>query len=333
MFLLPLFTYAQEAEAELATSTIVVEQTVFTDPIELGYTIEGFPGSEEIFGDFVVGPGKIEVVLNPGETKMVDLTATNRTGIDRIFKFTTEDTVGSPTGESSIILLGSDRGPFSLKDYLDIPDGGVMIKHGQRVRIPVAVSIPPDAEPGGLYGSVVVETVTVPREDDGDGNVGARSPIVSRIGSLFFVTVNGDIERDGELLSFTTIPDKTYFSSGPINFSLVYENRGSIHTTPYGQVEIFNYADESVGFLELEPWFVMPLSLRAREIAWERELLVGKYRAVAKVNRGYDNIIDEYTVEFWVIPWKLVGGVFIIVFLAVFIIRFLLTRFEFKRRT
>lgn len=329
----PLLTTAQETTAEATTTEPLATAVETTDPVALGYTVERFPGSDEVFGDFVVGPGKVEVILNPGETKYVELTATNRTGIDRIFRFTAEDTVGNRDGGGAIVLLGQDRGPYSLKDYLDIPDGGVMIKHGQKVRIPIAVSIPPDAEPGGLYGSVIVETVTVPREDGPGDNVGARSPIVSRIGSLFFVTVDGDIERDGSFLSFTTVPDKKYFSAGPINFSLVYENRGSIHTTPYGQIEIFNYADESVGFLELEPWFVMPESLRVRDISWNRELLVGKYTAVAKVNRGYDDIVDEFTLEFWVIPWKLVAGVFGAVFLLVFIIRFLFTRLEIKRKT
>lgn len=336
----PLYSVsAQENETDTAATSTEVAASSFdstelsTDPRERGYKVEGIPGGSEVIGDFVVGPGKVDLEMEPGQTKIVEISATNRTGVERLFKFSAEDTTGTSDGTSAVVLLGEDRGPYSLKDYVDIPEGGIMIGHNQRVRIPVRVTIPADAEPGGLYGSVLVQTLTLPDEVGEDEVAVAQSPIITRIGTLFFVTIKGDIERDGETISFGTIEDKKFFTEGPIPFAIVYDNRGTIHTTPYGEIDIVNYSGESVGFVELEPWFVMPNSLRLREVTWTRELLVGKYTATAKINRGYENVIDEFTFSFWVIPWKLTAGVFVGFFLFFFIIRFFVTHFEFKRKT
>lgn len=318
-------------ETEAVTSTTSSEPS--TDPTDYGYSIEGFPGSDAVIGDFVVGPGKVEVSLKPGESKLVEISATNRTGVDRIFKFRAEDMTGSTDLSQSVVLLGDDRGPYSLRDYLDIPDSGLLIKHGQRVRIPVRVSIPANAQPGGLYGSVLTETVTVTAEEAAASGAVSRSPLVTRVGTLFFVTVEGAVERSATLQSFGTTGNKKFFGSGPITFSIVHENTGNIHVTPYGELEIYNLAGESVGFVELDPWFVMPKSLRNREVTWTRELLVGKYTAILRVNRGYDNIVDESSFTFWVIPWKLAALVFVGCFVFFFLIRFIATRFEFKRKT
>lgn len=337
---LPFFSHAQTettAPTSTATTTQATEVAVKqparqTDPRALGYTVEGVPGSDEVIGDFVVGPGKVEVSLDPGESQMVELMVTNRTGVDRIFRFEAEDTAASRNGSSPIILLGDDRGPYSLKDYLDIPEQGLFIKHGQRVRIPVEVAIPPDAEPGGLYGSVIVQTAAVKKETTAE-NVVSQTPLVTRIGTLFFVIVGGGVEREGELVDFATIPaDKTFFSSGPVSFALTYQNNGSIHTTPYGEIEIINLQGDQVGFEILEPWFVMPNSLRSREISWNREILFGKYKAIARINRGYDDIVDERVVEFWVIPWKPALLLLIGLLVLIFLLRLLLSRFEFKKK-
>jgi len=88
----------------------------------------------------------------------------------------------------------------------------------------------------------------------------------------------------------------------------------------------------SLSFVELEPWFVLPTSLRLREITWNREFLLGRYTVTAKVNRGYEDIIDEVSVSFWVLPWKIVGGIFLVLFVILFGLRMFFRRFEFKRK-
>lgn len=303
------------------------EASVSSNP----YALENLSGGL-VVGDFVVGPGKIETTIKPGETKVVELTVSNRIGETREFKLEIEDFTGSSDPEKPVVLLGADHGPYTLKDYISFPQTAFELGHSMRARIPVTISVPANAAPGGHYGSVLVSTVTRSSQSEGLENAAPTSVIQSRIGTLFFITVPGDVEKNGELTDFTVIPDALWHESGPIDFGLTYENTGSIHTNPYGEIRIKNMLGKEVAFIEVEPWFSLPQSLRLREVAWGRTFLVGRYSAVAEINRGYDDIIDTKELVFWVLPWKVVLVTFVGLFLIIFIFRSFFKRFEFKRK-
>jgi hypothetical protein len=293
------------------------------------YSIETLQDTGE-FRDFVVGPGKKELVLNPGESVTVKLTVTNRMGDERIFRIETEDFAGSQDVNQTVVLLGDERGPYSLKNYIKVPAQEFTLKHGERATIPVTVSIPFDEEPGGKYGSLVVST----ESKDVDRPVGtAATAIIARIGTLFFVTVPGDIDKNGILESFKTKSGKRIFVGGPIDFEILFRNLGSVHLNPYGEVRIKNILGKEVGMQELDPWFTMPSSLRLREISWNRNWLFGAYTASAYINRGYGDIIDEAGYTFFVLPWKPIILVLAVLFVLIMFLRFIFKRFEFKRKT
>lgn len=318
----PFFVYAQTGD----------EPVLQVEAFEMPYEVENLPGGGAIIGDFVVGPGKVDEAITPGETKVVQMTISNRTGETRKFKITIEDAAGSKNTETSVVLLGDDRGPYSLRDYISVPHEEFELGHNQRAIVPVTISIPADAEPGGLYGSVLAETIS--REavaGDGISSV-PQSAIIARIGTLFFITVPGEIERSGGLSDFSTIPKRSYFGSGPITFGLLYENNANMHLAPYGEIRLHNILGEEVGFVELEPWFVLPDSLRLREVTWNRELLFGRYTATANINRSYNDVIDSRTITFWVLPWKPLTTGLVIVFVVIFLIRAFFRTFEFKRK-
>jgi hypothetical protein len=68
-------------------------------------------------------------------------------------------------------------------------------------------------------------------------------------------------------------------------------------------------------------------------VTWDREVLFGRYVATIQLNRGYDDIVDEVSVAFWVLPWKVLGGTFLVIFLVFLGLRFFFRTFEFKRKT
>ncbi len=308
-----------------ATSTIA-EDVVSTAP---WYKLEKLSGTVDQ-GDFVVGPGRAEIEVKPGQTVVYEISVSNRISDGRRFELVVEDIAGSDDASRAMVFLGEERGPHTIKDYISFPENSFTLNLGERARVPVTISIPADAEPGGYYGGVLVSTV----KDEGDnGGAGtARSPIVARIGTLFFITVPGEVVKGGETKDFSLARPSWWFEKGPIDMRILYENTGSVHVNPYGEVRITNLFGEEVGFVELEPWFVLPKSLRTRDISWDRELLFGRYTATALVNRGYDDIVDEFSFTFWVLPWKVVGGIFLGIFIILFTLRFFFRTFEFKRR-
>jgi len=339
MFATPLFgeVFAQEESvvsglSEVANTSTTTEAVLLTDTgvdDEVWYKSERISGNAEV-GDFVVGPGRTEIEVSPGETVIQEVTVTNRISAVRTFKLEVEDIAGSSDGSSAVSLMGEERGPYSIRDYITFPKDTLTLDLGERARIPVAITIPPDAESGGYYGSVLVSTV---QNSVSDATSAPRSPIIARVGSLFFIRVKGEARTEGKTVSVNTVNDKWWYEKGPVELGILYENTGSVHVNPYGELSVKNMFGEEVGFIELEPWFVLPGSLRNREVTWDREFLLGRYTVAAKINRGYDDVIDEVSVSFWVLPWKIVGGIFLVLFIIIFSMKAFFRKFEFKRKS
>ncbi len=312
-----------------ATTTISAPLTAV---IGDSYVREQLPNGD-VFSDFVVGPGRFEVELAPGQSKTVEMIISNRMGVEKTFSIGTEDAEGTTDGSQALVLLGDDRGPYTIKDNISVPHEQFVLKHSERERVPVTISLPADAEPGGRYGSLLVSIVSDPNQLNAAGGAAPASVIVSRIGTLFFISTPGFTDQSGQVQDFSTAGDRSVYAEGPISFGVVYENTGDVHVNPYGEINITNMFGDEVGFVKLEPWFVLPRSLRLREVSWDRELLIGRYTATAKINRGYGDIIDESTLTFWVLPWKLLSAVFVGLFIIFAALRFVITRFEFKRKS
>ncbi len=312
-------------------SVVIIALVLGVPPISVkGQEIVFEDLGSDVFYDFVVGPGKTELTMRPGEERLVHIRVSNRMGDDRIFRLGFEDFTGSDDPQRAVQLLGSERGPYSLRDFVFPAANELIIEHGKRAVIPVRVVIPEDAEPGGRYGSVLISTDSLPDTDVSESGAQGGAVIVSRIGVLFFVRIAGEVHESGALQAFGTNENRSLYNSGPIPLEIFYENDGSIHLNPYGRIQITNIAGQVIGESEIDPWFVMPGTIRVREITWDRPFLFGRYTAHLEMNRGYGDLVDERSVSFWVIPLKMVllilGGLFVLIF----IIRFLATRIEIK---
>jgi len=277
----------------------------------------------EVKNDFVLSGGKIEVEMSAGEKADREITITSRLGREMTFHIGTEDFRGSNSPDDpAAVLLGDERGPYSLKDYIHPAITEFNLNHGERIRIPFTIDIPENAAPGGLYGSLVVwasnpEKQGEVKNESAEGQV----KVISRLASLIFVKVKGDAKEDGSLLDFKTT--NRFYEKGPVKFEVSYENKGNIYLNPYGMIEITNLMGRKVGAIEIAPFFVLPQSKRWQYYSWDRAPLFGLYTAKLSLNRGYDNIVDEKEIKFWVVPWKFI----IIVLLGLVFITWLLIRF------
>ncbi len=285
-----------------------------------GYVIEN--ADVEIVGDFVLERAKFEAVLDPGETVSEVIGVINRT--DRTVTYSIEVEDFTSGGGSPVTLLGDERGPYSLKDYFKPDVWEFTLEPKQRIRLPIEIVIPEDAEPGGLFGSVIVAS----NPASGGGN-----PIISRLASLFFVQVSGDVQQEGELNSFGVIPNKKIYTSGaPTGFALASQNNGSVHLNSYGIIRVTNSLGVVVEEIEVKPYFTLPDSTRSVQLDWSPDLLVGRYTATAVINRGYEDIIDEMSVSFWIMPTGLLVKWFIGILIFILLLRLVFSKFEIRTR-
>ncbi len=292
------------------------------------YTIESLSGITNA-NDFVLEPGKIEARGDPGETIIRTIAVTNRVNQDVHFHIESEDFVGSNYADQTVVLLGNDRSPYSFKDNLHVEKTDFTLRFGERITIPVSITIPSDAAPGGYYASLLI--TNAPDRATKKAVNGART--VSRLGALFFVRVNGPVNENGKLEDFRIKgPNRLFYSGGPYTFQILFNNTGTVHLVPYGYIEVNNFAGRNVADLPVNAYFAMPNALRYREVAWPAGNLVGRYTATVHLNRGYGSTTDEMSFSFWVLPWRLVLTILVPIFILAFIIYVLSRKFEFRRK-
>ncbi len=320
--------FANTLKFLIVVVAIISAHALYIVEAQASVSFEKLP-DEKVFNDFAVGPGKIEMELSPGQTGTFDLMISNRLGTEKSFSLQIEDFKGSEDPNQTVVLLGSDRGPYSLKDYIKLGTTSVDLTHGTRVRVSVSVSVPVNAEPGGLYGTVVVGTESKSGGSENSGGVVSTNPVFTRIGALVFIRVKGDIKEDGKLSNFTLSQNKKIVSgTDTIIFNLFFKNDGNVHLNPKGTINIKNILGASVGDINVESWFAMPKSLRFREVSWKPKFLFGKYTAVASIDRGYGQMKDELTYTFWAVPWKIL----LILFAAIVVVVVLLRKMLKKKR-
>ena len=289
----------------------------------------------EFQNDFVVEPGKTEIFLNKGESVVKNIIVTNRIRRQVSFRLSTEDLVGTTDPSQPVILMGDTDGPYSLRDFIEPEIYEFILEPGERIIIPVKVSIPIDAEPRGYYGALIVSSESDLDENDKEASgAQGKTKIISRIGSLFLVKINGQGKEEGRLEDFKISgPLQKFYSSAPESFEIAYENTGNVHLVPYGKISINNLIGRTIDQIAVDAYFVLPDSIRYREVFWQDAgFMLGRYKAELSLYKGYNNEYESAEVVFWVLPWKVVVPVFIGLVLLISIVYYVLTRFEIKKK-
>jgi hypothetical protein len=284
--------------------------------------------------DFVVEPGKTEVFINPGETITKYITITNRIGKNVKFKLTAEDMVGTDDPQSPVKLLGDGIGPYSIKDMIVPEVKEFSLELGEKIVIPVKISVPVDAEPKGYYGALIVSNEPEVLGDSQSAETEGKARLISRIGSLFFLRINGEGKEEGVLQDFKMMgPSKIFYQKRPSGFEISFKNTGNVHLVPHGIITIKNLLGKEVDSIPVDAYFSLPNSLRYREVPWSAGTGLGRYTAHLSLYPGFGNDSEEATLAFWIIPWKLLIAVFVGLVILISFVYYILTRFEIKKKS
>ena len=261
---------------------------------------------------FALSPAQKEISLSPGEEVFVPLTIINHLGKTAVFNITIEDIGPAPRPEEVIEIVDGQDGPYSLKNFISFTDRNVTLLDGEEKTISFSISLPKNVPPGSLHGGIFVNST-----DTKSGNV----KTISRIGSLLFIKVKGDIKESGSLKDFFIIKTPFWSRPGLIHFQMSFVNDGNSYLNPYGVIEITNLFGRTVKQIPINPWFVLPQSERLRDVETKLSGL-GLYTATVSLNRGYGDVVDSKTLRFWSTPWPIIVIIFLILIsLIVFIIR------------
>lgn len=289
----------------------------------------------EISNDFVLEPAKNEVILEPGQASEEKISIINRMDKEVTFQIQVEDIVGSDNMFEQVKLLGEEKGPYSLKDFIIPEISEFTLQSGEKITIPVMVDLPDDSDPRGYYGALIVSS----KGDVNDSSIGSgaegQTKIVTRLGSIFLVRINGDLVEASYISDFKAVgPNKKFYSNHPKGFEVAVKNEGNVHLVHYGEIKIKNLFGKEVKGLPINAFFSLPDATRYREINWPESFAFGFYNAEVHLYQGFEGENDVLTdkISFFVLPWKLIILVLVLATALFALIRFLRNNFKIERK-
>jgi hypothetical protein len=312
---------------------LVLYSASLVAPVALAATSGGSGSGQAL----EISPPVMTLTANPGQVLKTKISLRDVTDGDLSVSNEIDDFVAAGEDGTPKILLGQDANdsPFSMKDWVQ-PLPQLLLKSKQIKTLDVVINVPKSASPGGHYG-VIRFTGTPP------GLTGSGVSLSASLGALMLITVNGDIKENLTVQQFSVgmlNSDKTvgkaanFFEAAPLAFTELIKNEGNIHEKPTGQVIIKDMFGKPVAGLNinLPPRNILPDSTRKFTQNLDKSVigtkrLFGHYTATLTVKYGKDQMLTAKQ-SFWVIPWKLILFIVILLIGGFFGLRYLIRRYN-----
>jgi hypothetical protein len=267
-----------------------------------------------------VSPVKIELQGDPGQTLTADFRLLNEQ--DKTLNFYGSVANFEAEGESGTPNFVSNDTDLASWIHLNPGEEGedptvITLNSKEEITRTFTVDIPGDATPGGHFAALF--WATNPASETEGVAVGAK------VGILVFLSVNGDFDQGGDLLSFDTTDAQRFFTSLPITFEYRFQNTGADRVVPEGTLELKNTLGWTAEVLTVNGGQnnVLPASIRKFEETWGtvdetlnsgfwsqvqkewEDFAMGYYSATLNLTYGPDESLATSALNFWIFPWEL----------------------------
>jgi hypothetical protein len=306
-----------------------------------------------VFGGFLIGSTANALTLiaptfeqdvDPGVASKTEIKLYNETQdtlslYPEVVSFTANGETGQPTFDFDAPLEG-------VATWFDLPEGPITLEGGERKVIPITITPPVDAEPGGHYATVFFGTSAPNLEDPGS------LALATKLGSLFLLRVFGDVTEEGGIAEFGVENGKTSLNRLPATLFTRFQNSGNIHLRPEGTITIKNLLGAETARLEFnaKKGATLPDSIRKYDTVWEKgqvkiasgnfwskfwtefaneknNFALGRYKASVAITAGA-LVQDSAELTFWVWPWRILLVSLLVVILFVLLLILLIKRYN-----
>lgn len=245
-----------------------------------------------------MSPVTFELAADPGDTLSNVIKITNPSSSSVGVKMEIEDFAA--VGEAGkVAVLDEENKTYSLRKWIKVEPGLFTLAPGEAKIINFSINVPSNAEPGGHYASIlsVVTANTAPN---------SGSAVAQKVGALVLLSVSGAVKEDLLIKEFST---SGFLEKGPVPFTIRFENTGSIHVRPAGFVSISDAWGKKLKDIAFPQKNILPGAIRKLDVVWDRAFLFGKYHAdlVGSYGNGINSNPISAALDFWVIPWKMLG--------------------------
>lgn len=280
---------------------------------------------EQNSSGFRISPVIVEETIDAGSSKESEISIYNPTQSAVTAKIVANDFESSvdENGQPRIIFDTDATAPANSFKGLVGDLGDVEIPANSYATVPVLITVPQNSSPGGYYGVIRIESLS-------DSGSGSNVSLNASVGTIFLVTVPGELNESLEITEFTAAKDGSngrFFIGGGDKLQVVTRltNNGNIHVKPFGRIQVTDSKGnivEQFEFNDREPKAnVLPDSTRKFVNDLEYSDFFGKYTITANLGYGNDGNLLTSTNTFWVVPlWLVIVAVAVAIAIIVVII-------------
>ena len=272
-----------------------------------------------------ITPIRLELKANPGQVVRQEITLFNEHDTEEVLYVSYANFEASgDTGNPTFVDAKEDLGT-----WMNAAEKVTIAAKSSQI-VPLVITVPHDATPGGHFAAVFWGTVP-PGSTSNQVSIGAKT------GVLVLLSVSGAVSEDGGIIEFDTKENRRFYTSLPVNFYYRFQNNGGDRVKPIGEIVMRNMIGLRTANVPGNPvdGNILPNSTRKIETAWQgkdgstpvdetnqgnfftkagrewRNFAFGYYKANLSLSYGAKNQISTASLGFWVFPWHLT--IFIIV--------------------
>jgi len=274
-FLIPLKVWAQEQE------------------IERSYTLV----NPSIFHD-----------LTPGEKTEGVSKIINQSNVPLTFQITIQDYIVYDTKGTPVMLSPNSLSQkYSAASWISASPNVFTLGPGQKQTVNYKIEVPAEARPGGHYAAIIYSPVSATSE------IATGGRINTQIGSLFYLSIKGNIKEEAQLLKFEA---SRFYEYGPVTILTRIKNLGDLHIAPKGSIKVTGLFFEQKQ--DLPNHNIFPETARDFENNFGSMFMLGQYKAQLIASYGQNNNLPlTATFYFWVFPWRLAVVIFLMIIATV----------------
>lgn len=270
----------------------------------------------------VVSPPRYDLAVKPGETIQKTVKVTNNSPDQPlIIKAFVKDFIVQDDSGTPLPVSESASGRYLASPWFTLSAAELTIPPKGMVEVPVLVSVPDNALPGGHYAGVFFQPVPA------RGLKTTVAYTATQVGSLFDLTIAGDLKYDAVITAFS-VP-QTVSEFGPIDFAATIENQSDTHISPVATVTIHDLIGRQLAQFPLDSVNIFPFTSRTVRGSWNQVWGLGRYRATVSAAYG-PGLVASRTLFFWILPYRLIAAVLVV--LLVLLVLFILIRRHLKSR-
>lgn len=255
-------------------------------------------------------PPRLEISAKPGATVQKTIKVQNTSADMQGYTTEVEDFVVGSDGKTPLPLTQKVDNRYSLASWVTLSPTKFTLKSNESQVMDVLVQIPADALPGGHYAMVLHQPSTPNKNNDEALFAQGSSGIAPRVGTLVYLTVEGDVHEEAFIRNFKS---PRFLEFGPVRFTYSLENRSDIHIQPQSSIEVKDVFGRVMDTIKVEERNVFPMTTRDFEARYERYWGFGPYRATLVVPYGSKGAVTQSLISFWIIPVRLILGILLLI--------------------